>query len=58
MEFERHFYMKIVATIIPTNLVKNLLSSLTLRFRRNQNLESNFQQVGGLIRRNIFVFCS
>ena len=28
-----------------------------LSFRRNKKLESNFQQVGGLVTKNISVFC-
>ena len=45
--------MKIIVTIIPTDLVTNSLwSALTY-----QKLESGFQQVGGLVRRVISVFC-
>ena len=43
--------MKIIATIIPANLVENLM------FCRNQKQESNSQQVRGLVTRNIPGFC-
>ena len=49
--------MKIVVTIIPTDLVTNLLLSFFLSFLTNQKQESGFQQVGGLVTRNISVFC-
>ena len=39
---EIHFHMKIIPTMISTNLVRSSLLSL-LSFRRNQNQESNFQ---------------
>ena len=38
--------MKIIVTIIVTNLVKNSLSFFFLLFHGNQKQESNFQQVG------------
>ena len=41
--------MKIIVTIIPTNLVANSLLSFFLGFHRNQKQETNFQQVGGLV---------
>ena len=47
--------MKIIVTTIPTDLVTNsLLSSLS--FLTNQKQRSDFQQVGGLVMRNISVF--
>ena len=51
----RDFYAKIIAAIIPANVVTSFLSSLF--FQRNQKQEWNFQQVGGLLRRNSFAFC-
>ena len=42
--------MIIIGTIIPT-------SSHFLSFLTNQKQESGFQQVGGLVRGNIFVIC-
>ena len=48
--------MKIIVTIIPTSLVTNSLLFLSLFFRRNKQ-ESDFQQVGSLVTRNISVFC-
>ena len=56
-QFERHFYMKIIVTIIATNIVTNLLLSIFFSFLTNQKQEYGFQQVGGLVRKNIFVFC-
>ena len=53
MEFERKFYMKIIVTIIPIDLVYIPF----LSFHRNQKQESNFQQTGGLVTRNSFYFC-
>ena len=44
-------------TIIPTDLVTNSLWFLFLSFLTNQKQESGFQQVGGLVTRNISVFC-
>ena len=46
--------MKIIVTIIPTYLVTNLLLSPFFSFLTNQKQESGFQQVGGLVTRNIF----
>ena len=40
--------MKIIVTIIPANLITNLLLSIA----RNQKQESNFQEVGDLVTRN------
>ena len=48
--------MKIIVTIIPTDLVTNLLLS-SFSFLTNQKQESGFQQVGDLVTRNISVFC-
>ena len=41
--------MKIIVTIILADLVTNLVT--------NQKQKSGFQQVGGLVTRNISVFC-
>ena len=49
--------MKIIVTIIPTDLVTNWLLFLFLSVLTNQKQESGFQQVGGLVTRNISVFC-
>ena len=49
--------MKIIVTIIPIDLVANLLLSSFFLFLTNQKQESGFQQVGGLGARNISVFC-
>ena len=49
--------MKIIVTVIPADLVKNLFLSTFLSFLTNQKQESGFQQVGGLVTRNISVFC-
>ena len=46
--------MKIIVTVIPTDLVTN--SPLSIFFQRNEKQETNFQQVGGLVTRNIFVY--
>ena len=55
-EFEGYFYMKIIVTIIYTNLVTSLLLRLFLSFRRNQKQESYFPQVADLVKRNITFF--
>ena len=47
--------MKIIITIIPTDLVTNWLLSF-FSFFVNQKQESGFQQVGGLLMGNISVF--
>ena len=47
--------MKIIVTIIPTDLVTNLLLSSFCPFQKQ---ESGFQQVGGLVTRNISDFLS
>ena len=47
--------MKIIATIISTDLVPNFI--LFLFFLLNQKQESGFQQVGGLVTKNIYDFC-
>ena len=49
--------MKIIVTIIPTDLVTNFAFTLFLSFLTNEKQESGFQQVGGLVSRNISVFC-
>ena len=48
--------MNIIVTIIPTDLVTNSHLSSFCLFFTNQKQESDFQQVGGLITRNISVF--
>ena len=48
--------MKVIVTIIPTNLDTNLLSFLFFSFLTNQKQESGFRQVGSLVTRNIYVF--
>ena len=48
--------MRMIVTIIPTNLITNSLLSLFLSFHRNQKEESNLQQVDGLVTRNSFAF--
>ena len=55
-EFERHFYMKIVVTIIPTLLVTNSLLFLFCSFVETKKQQSTFQQVGCLVSRNISFF--
>ena len=45
----------IIVTIIPTNLKFAFITFLS--FRRNQKQESNFQQVGGPLTRNLSAFC-
>ena len=52
-KFERDFPMAKIVTIIPANLVANLLLSLFC----NQKQESKFQQIGGLVIRNNVGFC-
>ena len=47
--------MKIIVTIIPTDLVTNSPLSSFLSFLTNQKQESDFQQVSGLVTRNIRV---
>ena len=47
--------MKIIVTVIPKNLVTNLLFS-SFSFLTNLKQESGFWQVGGLVTRNISVF--
>ena len=49
--------MKIIITIIPTDLFTNLALILYLSFLTNQKQESSFKQVAGLVTRNISVFC-
>ena len=57
-EFERYFYIKIIVTRIPSYLVTNLfLSFFFFSLLTNQKQEFGFQQVGGLIMRDISVFC-
>ena len=47
--------MKIIVTIIPTNLVANSILFLFCLFVQKQ--EPKFQQVGDLVTRNISAFC-
>ena len=49
--------MKIIVTIIPTDLVANSPLFSFLSFLTNQKQELGFQQVGGLVTRIISVFC-
>ena len=49
--------MKIIVTVIPTNLVINSLLSFVLSYVTNQRQESGFPYVGGLVTRNISGFC-
>ena len=44
--------MKIIVTIIPTNLVTSSLSSFFCPFIETKNKNQNFQQVDGLVTRN------
>ena len=55
-QFERYFYSKIIVTIIPRDLITNLVFVLFLSFFANQKQESGFQQVVGLVMRNISIF--
>ena len=48
--------MKIIVTVIPTDIVSNSLLYYYFFFLANQKQESGFQQVGGLVTRNIFGF--
>ena len=46
-----------MVTIIPTDLVTNSLLSSFSCVLQTEKQESGFQQVGGLVLRNISVFC-
>ena len=46
--------MKIIVTILATNLVTNLHECLSRPFVETKKKESNFQQVGDLLTRNIY----
>ena len=46
-----------MVTIIPTDLVTNSLLSSFSRVLQTEKQESVFQQVGGLVLRNISTFC-
>ena len=48
--------MKVIVTIVPTDLVTNLLVSSFFLFLTNQKQGSGFQQVGGLVTKNIYFF--
>ena len=48
--------MKIIATIIATNLFANSLFVLFLSFLKNQKQQSGFQQIDDLVTRNISVY--
>ena len=48
--------MKIIGTIIPTNLVTNLLLFSFWPFLQTKKQKYGFQQVCGLLTRNISVF--
>ena len=50
--------MKLIAIIIPTDLVTNsLLLSFCPFLLTNHKQELGFQQVGGLVTRSLSVFC-
>ena len=49
--------MKIIVTIIPTDLVTNSSLSSFFPFLKNQKQEPGFQQDGSLVTRNIYFFC-
>ena len=49
--------MKIILTIIPTDLVTNSLLSSFCPFLQTKKKESGFHQVGGLVTRNISAVC-
>ena len=55
LQFERYFCMKIIVTIIPTGLVTNSYFSFFYPFLEIQKQASSFEQVGGLVTRNISV---
>ena len=56
-QFQKKFYMKIIANIIPNRFsCKFAFIIFFLSFLTNQRQESGFRQVGGLITRNISVF--
>ena len=48
--------MKIIVTIIPSDLVAKFVFILFLPFLANKKQESGLQQVHGLVTRNISVF--
>ena len=54
--FKRHFHVKIIANLIPIDLVKNWILSFLLLFFffSNQKQKSIFCEVGCLITINIF----
>ena len=49
--------MKTTVTIVPTYFSYKFAFILFLSFLKNEKQESGFQQVGGLVTRNISVFC-
>ena len=49
--------MKIIVATIPTDLVTNLFLYFFLSFLTYHKQESGFQQIGGLVTRNICIFC-
>ena len=49
--------MKIIVTVIPTDVDTNLLLSSFLSFLAKQKQELSFEQVGALVTRNIAAFC-
>ena len=53
----RNFCKKIIVAIVPTTLVTNSLLTYIFSFLKIQKQESGFQQVGGLVMRNISGFC-
>ena len=48
--------MKIIVTIIATNLVTNFVFILLFTFLTNQKKESGFQQVDGVVNEKYFCF--
>ena len=48
--------MKIMATVIPTDLIAKLLLFLFFSFLRKQKQESNLQKIVALITRGISIF--
>ena len=56
-DFESFYSKKIVVNIIPVDFVKNWLFFPYFFFRTKQKLRSAFQEVGGLLKKYISVFC-
>ena len=56
-QFERNFYMNFHVNYNTYRFSYKFVFILFLSFLTNQKQESGFQQVGGLVMRNISVFC-